>query len=518
MTLNVKVFMLVIKNKIIFLSSIILLIFITFGAFTTYSLIQLNMEVEKVFNISELRTIAIFQAHGSISNMESELIKLIIANDKKSIRKASIASIRATALLDESLQQLELQLPGNSAVNELSNKLNMIKPKRMSIIGLARSNQDLKALNIMDEIAPITDEIGQHLDSIILQDRNSLNKLLKKYKSSEIDILILFMSIITLVIILLIFVNINLQKAKIELGKLNEELEQKVKARTKQLEGSYHEIESTLEQLKKAQGKLVESEKMASLGGLVSGISHELNTPIGVCVTSSTYLNDSVILFKDKFIAGSLDESDCENIINANEESIKLILSNLKKCSTLIKCFKKISVQQSTEKPTKLRMKKYVNDTVIYTQIQLKNMHEENIQDEDIQIRCIINCPDNLQVNIKISVLHEIMMNLVINSLQHGTTQEGGNNNIIINIEISKIENVVKLTYWDSGKGIDTKNINKIFDPFFTTKRSQGQNGLGLTIVYNLIVHSLNGNIICRHNKDGQTIFELEFPDNLDDD
>ena len=214
MTLNVKVFMLVIKNKIIFLSSIILLIFITFGAFTTYSLIQLNMEVEKVFNISELRTIAIFQAHGSISNMESELIKLIIANDKKSIRKASIASIRATALLDESLQQLELQLPGNSAVNELSNKLNMIKPKRMSIIGLARSNQDLKALNIMDEIAPITDEIGQHLDSIILQDRNSLNKLLKKYKSSEIDILILFMSIITLVIILLIFVNINLQKAK----------------------------------------------------------------------------------------------------------------------------------------------------------------------------------------------------------------------------------------------------------------------------------------------------------------
>jgi C4-dicarboxylate-specific signal transduction histidine kinase len=504
MRLNKGIILSTIKNRFVLISSIGLLIFILFGIFTTHSLVQLNTEVEKLLNVSELRTKAIFKAHESISNMESELIKLIIADDKDNIRTTSIASIRATSALDESLQQLELQLPDSSYVAALSKNLILIKPHRMNIIGLARLNQDFKALNIVNEISPITDIIGKDLDRIILNDRKNLNRLLKEYKHSEIKILILFVSIITLSTLLLVFVNISLQKAKMALRKLNLMLENKVKSRTEELETSYSEIECALEKLQQTQGKLIESEKMACLGGLVSGIAHELNTPIGVCITSSSYLYDSTTLFHQQYIEGTLDETDCETFIYTNKDSMKLIISNLNKCSDLIQYFKKISVQQSSEKPEKLMIKKCVDESVMNTRIHFKN----------IQSKSIVNCPNALQVQHVSSVLHEIVMNLVMNSLQHGN-DKATNEVIEINIDISKSRNMVKLIYWDSGKGIDISNIDKIFEPFYTTKRSEGQNGLGLTIVYNLSMHSLNGYIICRHNQDNQTVFELEFPDNL---
>ena len=504
MPLNKEIVLSTLKNKFVFISSIALLAFIIFGVFTTYSLVQLNMEVEKLFNLSELRTRAIFQAHDSISNMESELIKLIIADDKESIRSSSVASIRATAFLDESLQQLELQIPDNSNVAALSKNLSLIKPHRMNIIGLARSNQDLKALNIVNEISPITDVISKDLDKIILSDRRNLNGLLKEYKRSEIKILILFVSIITLSLLLLVFVNISLQKAKIALSKLNHELEKKVRSRTEALETSYNEIELTLDKLQQTQGKLIESEKMASLGGLVSGMAHELNTPIGVCITSGSYLFDSTTLFEKKYSEGNLDETDCEALISSNKDSMKLIISNLNKCSHLIQYFKKISVQHSSDKPELLMMKKCVEETVMNTRTQFK----------EIKSRASIHCPEDLQVLHVKSALHEIIMNLVMNSLQHGN-DKGAHREIEINIDISQSEGMIKLIYSDSGKGIGTENMDKIFEPFFTTKRCEGQNGLGLTIVYNLIMHSLKGYIKCRSNQDRKTIFELEFPDNL---
>ncbi|MBW8186621.1 ATP-binding protein [Shewanella nanhaiensis] len=494
----------VFKNKVVLASSITLLSFIIIGAFTTYSLLKLKQEFESLFTISELRTRVIFQAHNSVLNMESELIKLVIADEKKQIRKSSIASIRATALLDESLQQLQLELPNNQTVNTLSKNLNEIKPFRMKIIGLAKSNRDQEALKIIDDIAPITDVIGKDLDKIIIQDRKELNLLFNDYKDSEINILLIFSSIIALAVILLIVANANLQKTKMALNKLNHQLEHKVKSRTEQLERSYNEIENTLEQLKVTQSQLIESEKMASLGGLVTGISHELNTPIGVCITSGSFLTDSTTIFEQRFLEGLIDENDCQEYIEVNKESMALILSNLNKCSELIQYFKKISTEQSSEKPQLFYIKQYIDEAVLYTRTHFKETHS-NIK---------VNCSDTLQVKLVIGVLNEIIMNLVMNSLQHGydkTLDEA----VEVNIEVSKDDNRVKIRYWDSGKGINEADIDKAFEPFYTTKRGEGRNGLGLTIVYNLVRHSLNGTIECLYNESDQMQFVIEFPDNL---
>ncbi|WP_394392925.1 sensor histidine kinase [Shewanella woodyi] len=504
MRLNRNIDLFILKNKVALASAITLIIFIIISAFTTYSLIKLKTKFEDLFTISELRTRVIFQAHNSVSNMEAELLKLIIADDKEFIRKSSIASIRATALLDESLQQLEVELPNHPIVNALSKNLNEIKPHRMKVIALAKSNRDQQALAIIDEIAPITDVIGIDLDSIILEDKKNLNRLFNDYKSSEVDILLIFSTFIALAIILLVIANASLQKTKMALNRLNLQLENKVISRTEQLERSYNEIENTLEQLKLTQDKLIESEKMASLGGLVTGIAHELNTPIGVCITSGSFLVDSINLFEQKYIEGDLNENDCEEYLTVSKDSMALILTNLNKCSTLIDYFKKLSVQQSSEKPELFFIKQYINETVLYTRAHFK----------DTNCNICVTCPDVLQVQLVASMLHEVIMNLVMNSLQHGYNKSN-NEHIEINIEITKIDNMVKIIYWDTGKGIPLEQLDKVFEPFYTTKRSKGQNGLGLTIVYNLVRHSLNGTIECDYNKNNQMQFLIEFPDNL---
>jgi len=271
-----------------------------------------------------------------------------------------------------------------------------------------------------------------------------------------------------------------------------ENLEQSVKDRT-------IELENSIEKLKQTQKQLIESEKMASLGGLVAGIAHEINTPIGIGVTAASHLASDTQKIEVLFNNKTLTSNNLNEYLSSATACSDLILSNLTRADDLIHSFKQVAVDQTSEEIRKFNIKNYVNEILRSLRHKLNKSH----------ITVSINCRDNLVIESSPSSVSQIITNLIINAITHGyeLTNSG---EIIINI--SEENQLITLKIQDSGCGIENKNISKLFEPFFTTKRGQGGSGLGLNIVYNLVTQSLKGTIECESKLGSGTTFTIHFP------
>jgi signal transduction histidine kinase len=293
----------------------------------------------------------------------------------------------------------------------------------------------------------------------------------------------------------------EISQSKDEIFELNKTLEQRVLDRTKALEASNSDFKAAMEKLQHTQNQLIQSEKMGALGGLVAGVSHEINTPVGVSVTASSYLQEKTKEFINLFTNNAMKKSDLEKYLNLANESTEVILSNLRRASELIKSFKQVAVDQSDEQKRNFKLKEYANQVLLSLKPKLKKT----------KISIGINCDEELQINSFPGAFSQIITNLVMNSLIHAfdENQEG---TIIFDIE--KQNNNILFTYSDNGKGINEDIISKIFDPFFTTKRGKGGTGLGLNIVYNIVTQTLGGSIECQSKENLGTIFKIIFPVN----
>ena len=273
-------------------------------------------------------------------------------------------------------------------------------------------------------------------------------------------------------------------------------LEQTVKVRTK-------ELQETLADLKQSQEKLVQSEKLASLGQLVAGVAHEINTPVGVGVTASSFMCTQILKIKDMVASGEIDKDDFNSIINNIDESGKLILSNLERAAGLIHSFKQTSADQISEEKRSFEMKEVLSDTMRTLHPKLKST----------RIKHTINCPENFSVKSYPGAISQIVTNLVMNSLMHAF-DKNDEGNINISVEKSGNESVV-LSFSDDGKGIPKNIQKKIFDPFVTTKRAKGGTGLGLNIIFNIVNNVLQGKIHCESNEGKGAIFTITMPQEI---
>ncbi|MBN2519620.1 MAG: hypothetical protein JXB17_03870, partial [Bacteroidales bacterium] len=311
----------------------------------------------------------------------------------------------------------------------------------------------------------------------------------------------------------------KIQKYISEVKKMNEELEDKVKVRTKEIEQQKEEIEAqrdslkelneeleqqkfeletTLENLKTAQDQLVEAEKMASLGNLVAGIAHELNTPVGIGVQGVSGIVNRTNNIIQLMESNKMKKSDLDSYLKYINESGKLAMSNLLRTSDLIKGFKQVSVDQSTEEKRKFALKNYMQDVIntIYPKFKKR------------KIEVIVNCDEKLQVESYPGAIAQILTNLIINSLNHAFSE---NDEGKIEIIIETGEKGVKLIYKDNGKGMNEEVKSKIFDPFFTTNKKVGT-GLGMHIVYNLVTQKLFGDIKCKSAPGKGVEFTISLP------
>jgi signal transduction histidine kinase len=263
------------------------------------------------------------------------------------------------------------------------------------------------------------------------------------------------------------------------------ELEMEVTKRNDALKESNVELQKTISDLKLTQDRLIESEKISSLGNLVAGVAHEINTPIGIGLTGITHFLDITKNIKKDYAQDNISEEEFENYLETSNEIAKLININLQKTAQLVKSFKQISVDQASEDIRVFNVNEYVEEILL----SLHNV----IKKTKLKVELLID--NDLNIKSYPGTFSQVITNLIINSIRHGYA---ANDKGKITIEILNNANRLKLIYTDDGKGISNKNLSKIFDPFFTTNREKGGTGLGLNIIHNLITTKLNGTITCK--------------------
>lgn len=256
---------------------------------------------------------------------------------------------------------------------------------------------------------------------------------------------------------------------------LNKTLEQKVAERTAQLENSLNDLKST-------QSALVERERLASLGGLVAGVAHEINTPVGVAMTAVTHLTYLTQHLTEELQDGTLSKSSLLKHIGELNESALIILKNLERAAEQIRSFKMVAIDQSTEEAREFYLLEYLQNIVLSLRPQLKKGAYQVTLDIDPALQ-LYSFP---------GVYSQIFTNLIMNSLIHGFAGQAQGE---IRIEARLQPNYLQLNYYDNGKGIDPKIKPKLWDPFVTSNRQQGGSGLGTYILYNLITQALKGRI-----------------------
>jgi predicted ATPase/signal transduction histidine kinase len=270
-------------------------------------------------------------------------------------------------------------------------------------------------------------------------------------------------------------------------------LDAKVAERTTQLNAKVEELTHT-------RNELVQSEKMASLGRLVAGFAHELNTPIGVAVGTASTLQDSAKAINQLLEQEEVDEEELVSSLENLDEMAELTLSNLDRAAELVNSFKRTAVDQTSEDVRLFEVKMAISDVINTLQNKFKQT----------AIETQLDSPDDFAIYGLPGALEQIITNLMMNSLIHGFDE--GKNAGHINLMVRLDGNNLRFEYSDTGKGIAPENLENIFEPFFTTHRAHGGSGLGLYICYNLVTTQLQGTITCESTPGNGVLFVIEFP------
>jgi signal transduction histidine kinase len=289
------------------------------------------------------------------------------------------------------------------------------------------------------------------------------------------------------------------QKAEEEVCILNTELEERVTTRTAQLAAANAELQTALENLRQAQNQLVLSEKLSALGGLVAGVAHEINTPVGVALSATSTMADRNRTLHDLFIRGEMKRSELTDYLESTREGLEMTLLNLHRASEMIRSFKMVAADQVSESRRSFKVREYIEEILLSLRPKLKKTTH----------RVEVECDRELVIESYPGALSQILTNLIFNSLIHAF-DEGSSGTI--RIKVVKENGTLSLTYADNGRGIDPALQNKIFEPFFTTARAKGSTGLGLHIVFNIVSSTLGGTITCCSEPGQGTTFLIRIP------
>lgn len=294
----------------------------------------------------------------------------------------------------------------------------------------------------------------------------------------------------------------ELRSHQAALEQLNQELEQRVSERTRAVSASNRQLERAVQELRQAQGQLVQQEKMAALGGLVAGVAHEINTPLGIGVTTASHLDQAVGEFRDRVAAGKITRSDLERFTATVSEASDLILRNLNRAAALVRSFKQVAVDQSSESRRRFDLAAYVEEVLTSLRPTLKKAGHQVVNE----------IPAGIEVDTYPGAIYHIVSNLLQNSLVHGFAGRDTPGRLRLSGRVDG-EQVV-LDYSDDGIGMSEDVRRRIFEPFFTTRRGSGGSGLGMHIVFNNVTQVLGGSIVCDSSPGRGVRFELRLPIN----
>lgn len=253
---------------------------------------------------------------------------------------------------------------------------------------------------------------------------------------------------------------------------------------TQEIEAGRQDLLLSLDRLSKAGVSIAEQEKMASLGRVVAGVAHEVNTPLGVAITCSSALADQARTFKRQVEAGGLRKSDLMSFVASAEEGAEIVEINLTRAAGLIRSFKQVAANQHVDDPRRIDLGVYLKDII--------NSLTPEIRRHGHELVLALDAP--VAAKLRADALWQIVSALVMNALNHAFGP-GRSGRITLSLEATEATATIRLR--DDGDGMDETVRSQIFEPFFTTKRGNGGTGLGLSIVYTLVTQSLGGEICC---------------------
>ncbi len=267
-----------------------------------------------------------------------------------------------------------------------------------------------------------------------------------------------------------------------------------------QVEQLNRNLVETLEQLRVSQVNLVQSEKLASLGGIVAAVAHELNTPVGNALTVATTFDQKAQEFS-RALAQGLKKSILEKYVSDSILATELITRNLTRASDLVESFKHVAVDQTSSKRRWFNLSDTMEDLLTTLRPTIKHR----------PVTIHVDIPDDIEMDSFPGPLCQVVSNLFNNSMVHAFESSDTDGTWDITARMATAEQVT-LRVTDNGTGMPEAIVNKIFDPFFTTRLGQGGSGLGLHIVYNLVTSVLGGTVSVDSEPDRGSTFILQLP------
>ena len=292
----------------------------------------------------------------------------------------------------------------------------------------------------------------------------------------------------------LTFIDISMRKeAESLLHETLTNLDYKVKERTR-------DLNERMQELKETRNELIETEKMASLGRLVAGFAHEINTPIGVAVGASSHAMDINRMIQGLLQQDEVEEERLMKLLGDFDEVTELSLNNLRRAADLISSFKRTSVDQSSEIGRLFNLKETIQDVLNSLQSQFKRT----------RITIHLECEIEGDLWGYPGIIDQLLTNLLLNGLIHAFHEGEMQGDIFLSCLLR--EGLLNLHYRDNGRGMDEGSRKRLFEPFYTTRRSAGGSGLGMYICYNLVTGRLNGQISCESRLGEGTDIDILFP------
>ncbi|WP_241556945.1 sensor histidine kinase [Marinomonas hwangdonensis] len=305
---------------------------------------------------------------------------------------------------------------------------------------------------------------------------------------------------------------------ELKLQELNQSLEDRVEQRTKIINDKNNKLEQVNKQIKETQAKLLQSDKMASVGVLAAGVAHEINNPMSFVISNMKTLDD---YFRDiqQLIAAyeQITHSDLTNLQTQLEVIEKLkkdidlesILNDLPVLITdtiegtgrvkdIVKGLKEVSYNDDRNAYTLCNINECITNTL-------------KVADNELKYHCkvVTDLRDIPDIYCAQNQIKQVLLNLIINA-SHAIKDKGK-----IEIRSQATNNHIKIQIKDNGCGISKEQMSKIFDPFYTTKPVGEGTGLGLSISYGIIKEH-NGDITLNSQVGKGTIFTILLPLNTE--
>jgi signal transduction histidine kinase len=228
---------------------------------------------------------------------------------------------------------------------------------------------------------------------------------------------------------------------------------------------------------------LIETERLAALGGLVAGVAHEISSPIGTSLTVASTLAHRSANFTDQIASGQVRRAMLIEFADGCRGATEQLVANLQRAGGLIQSFKQVAVDRSSDDRRPFDLKLATEQVIASLRAPLLKS----------QSSLAVEMPSDITLDSYPGAYGQVLTNLIFNAVTHGFTDGLGGYVLVKAHRLGTDQ--VEITFSDDGGGIPEEVQRRVFDPFFTTRRPQGSTGLGLYVVHNLVTQQLGGRI-----------------------